>query len=206
MSSEADSARFWENLYQSEQDHWDLGYPTPVFARLAAERRFAVGDMVVLGAGHGHDARLFARHGFRVTAVDFAASAIRQMQHLIDPLAPVSILQADIFCLPEHWESCFDYVLEYVTFCAILPARRAEYAAVVNRLLRPGGVLIHLAFPIGRRAGGPPYVVQPDHIIELFQNQGFQLQDREFPVESIPIRKGYEELLIFNKIAANLAN
>lgn len=204
MTTAANSPDFWEKLYQNDEDHWDLGQPTPVFARLAAARRFPPGDMIVLGAGQGHDARLFARHGFQVTAVDFACKAVEQMRALADPFAPLQILYADIFSLPQNWQSCFDYVLEYVTFCAILPQHRREYAAVVNRLLRPGGMFIDLAFPIGKRPGGPPYVVQPDAVIALFQMLGFQLQHREFPVESVPMRKGYEELLILQKKTESL--
>ncbi len=67
------------------------------------------------------------------------------------------------------------------------------------RLLRPGGLLIMLAFPIGRWGGSPPYTVQPDAIIELYSEHGFSLAYREIPDDAVPARRGVEELLLLQK-------
>jgi SAM-dependent methyltransferase len=187
---------FWEEVYQGGRAGWDLGGPTPAFRRLLAGGEFAPGRLIVLGAGRGHDAREFARHGFRVTAVDFAAEAVRGMRALADPAAPVDVLQADIFHLPPGLDRAFDYVLEYTCFCAIHPARRPEYADLVTRLLRPGGTYIALAFPIGHHAGGPPFAVRVDEILTLFGARGFAVARRETPPDSVPQRRGREELLV----------
>jgi SAM-dependent methyltransferase len=196
-ASQADvnSSSFWDNLYSSDQFHWDLGGPTPVFQRLAEGQLLKPGRMLVLGAGRGHDARLFARHGFEVTAVDFSAAAVDAMNQLANPRYPFHIVQADFFSLPETWSGRFDYVLDYTSFCAVLPRRRPEYADLVNRLLKLGGRYIVL----GQRPGGPPYVVQPQAIIALYTERGFVLQHREAPIDSAPGRKGHEELLILDK-------
>jgi methyl halide transferase len=190
---------YWQQIYRNQRDLWDLGGPTAVFARLAASGDYPPGRMMVLGAGKGHDARLFARHGFTVTAVDFAPEAVQIMRQLADPAAPVEVLEADIFHLPPELDGRYDYILDYTSFCAIDPGRREEYAAVVTRLLKRGGLLIMLAFPIGKRPGGPPFVVQPDAVIDLFNEHGFQIVHREFPPDSAPDRKGVEELLILAK-------
>jgi hypothetical protein len=58
---------------------------------------------------------------------------------------------------------------------------------------------IGLAFPIGKRPGGPPFVVQPDAVIELLTEHGFNLQHREFPPESVSSRQNIEELIILKK-------
>jgi len=197
--SDANSPTFWDRLYRSSQSHWDLGGPTPVFRRLAESGRLAAGRMLVLGAGYGHDARLFARRGFQVTAVDFSAEAAEAMKRLDDPGSPVEIVQVDLFSLPSAWTGRFDYVLDYTSFCAVLPERRSEYAELVGRLLKPGGRYIILAFPIGTRPGGPPYAVQPENIVALYEQRGFLLEHRETPPDSVAGRKGYEELLILSK-------
>lgn len=197
--SDVNSADFWESLYQSNRYPWDLNGPTPVFQRLARHHRFDPGTMLVLGAGHGHDARLFARNGFAVTAVDFAAEAVEAMKRLDDPAFPVEILRTDFFSLSADWNGRFDYVLDYTSFCAILPERRPDYADLVTRLLKPGGQFIILAFPIGKRPGGPPFVVQPDAIIALFGRRRFELGYRETPFDSVDGRKGHEELLVLVK-------
>lgn len=133
MTDDVNSARKWEADYARNTAGWDLGGPTPVFKRLFSSRELTPGRMIVLGAGRGHDARLFARHGFQVTAVDFASQAVEEMHRLADPEAPVEILQQDIFDLPETLNGSFDYVLEYTCFCAIAPKRRAEYADLSSR-------------------------------------------------------------------------
>ena len=187
---------FWDEHYQNGRVPWDLGQPTPPFQRLAETNRFPPGQMIVLGAGRGHDARLFARHGFVVTAVDFATEAITAMQQLDDPVHPVEIVQANFFWLPPAFSRRYDYALDYTSFCAILPERRGDYADVVARILKPNGLYITLAFPIGTRPDGPPFTVQPDAIIELFAERGFVLEQRERPFDSVPERKPHEELLI----------
>ena len=197
MHTDVNSPEKWDANYRDGTDGWDLGDPTPVFRRLLAEGRFAPGRLIVLGAGRGHDAREFARHGFEVTAVDFSPLAAREMERLADPAAPVQVLQKDLFSLPAGLDGSFDYVLEYTCFCAIDPARRGDYARLVRRLLKPGGIYIDLAFPLDGRAGGPPFAVTQGEITDLFGGQGFALLEREKPADSISPRRGAEELFIF---------
>ena len=149
----------WDANYEHGTAGWDLGRPTPVFQRLLTSQLLIPGRMIVLGAGRGHDAREFARHGFQVTAVDFSSEAVREMHRLASPDAPVETLQHDIFTLPDTLDQSFDYVLEYTCFCAIDPNRRPEYADLVRRLLKPDGIYIDLAFPLDGRKGGPPFAV-----------------------------------------------
>jgi SAM-dependent methyltransferase len=200
MTDDVNSPRKWEANYEHKTDGWDLGGPTPIFKRLSSSQQLIPGRMIVLGAGRGHDAREFARNGFHVTAVDFASQAVREMQRLASPEAPVEILQHDIFTLPETLNHSFDYVLEYTCFCAIDPKRRAEYADVVTRLLKPNGIYIDLAFPLDERKGGPPFAVSASEILDLFQARGFKLILRERPAESVSPRRHAEELFIFQKM------
>lgn len=189
----------WQADYQRRSDGWDLGGPTPALKRLASAGGLSPGRLIVLGAGRGHDARGFARQGFDVTAVDFAPHAVREMKMLADPLAPVDVLSQDLFKLPMDLNGTFDYVLEYTCFCAIDPKRRAEYADLVQRLLKPGGTYIDLAFPLDGRPGGPPFATSPKEMQGLFEARGFRLLSREVPPDSVSQRRGAEELLLFRK-------
>jgi len=197
MTHDVNSPGKWEADYQRGTAGWDLRGPTPVFKRLASSGQLKPGRIIVLGAGRGHDAREFARHSFQVTAVDFSPYAVREMQRLAEPDAPVEISQADIFTLPHTFDEMFDYVLEYTCFCAIDPSRRAEYADLVARLLKPGGTYVDLAFPLDDHAGGPPFTVSLSEILVLFSARRFTLLRRETPTDSVPQRRGLEELLIF---------
>ncbi len=197
--SDVSTQAFWQSLYEKGRTGWDLGGPTPVFRRIAEGERFQPGRMIVVGAGRGYDARLFARHGYQVTAVDFAPAAIRELRARNDPLAPVVVIDADIFDLNSIFFGGFDYVLEYTFYCAIDPQRRPEYAAVVSQLLAPGGHFMALAFPIGEQEGGPPFAVDADELIGLLEDKGLRLEHRETPPDSVAGRRGREELLILQK-------
>jgi hypothetical protein len=70
---------------------------------------------------------------------------------------------------------------------------------LVARLLEENGRFITLGYPIGTRPGGPPFTVQPNEIIQLFAQHHFQLTHRELPADSVPRRKGVEELLVLQK-------
>lgn len=194
-------AGFWQGLYEAGQTGWDLGSATPVFRRLAAEQRFEPGAMIVLGAGRGYDARLFARHGFDVTAVDFAPAAVSELQARNDDEAPVTVVKADIFALDPALFGQFDYVLEYTFYCAIAPQRRPDYADVVQKLLRPEGRFIGLLFPLGETKAGPPFGVNTDAFVASLRQRGFRLLHREIPPDSVRPRLGREELLILQKVA-----
>ncbi len=199
MTLDVNSPQKWEADYLGKTDGWDLAGPTPVLKRLATSGRFPPGKMLVPCAGRGHDAREFARNGFRVTAVDFSAYAAGEMKRLADPQAPVEVLQQDMFQLPHELDGSFDYVLQYTCFCAIDPNRRTDYADLIARLLKPGGVYIDLAFPLDGRAGGPPFAVTEAEIVRLFEGRGFKLVSSEKLEDSISPRRAAEELLVFRK-------
>jgi methyl halide transferase len=199
MTLDVNSPDKWEADYRGKTDGWDLSGPTPALKRLAASGRFPPGKMLVPCAGRGHDAREFARRGFAVTAVDFSPSAVEEMKRLADPAAPIEILQHDMFQLPHRFDEVFDYVLQYTCFCAIDPKRRVDYADLVSRLLKDGGVYIDLAFPLDGRPGGPPFAVSDAEIVGLFGSRGFELLSREKLPDSVSPRRQAEELLIFRK-------
>lgn len=190
---------FWQEIYDGGRAGWDLGTPTPAFQRLLVEENFPPGRIIVLGAGRGHDAREFARRGFDVAAVDFADEPVRAMRDLMDADSSHQILQHDIFDLPPELDNSFDYVLEYTCFCAIDPARRAEYADLVTRLLKPGGIYIDLVFPLDSFEGGPPFAVSIEQVLELFTARRFKLLRRESPPDSVKPRRGREALLVWSK-------
>ena len=76
---------FWNNIYQSGDMEWDIGRPTPVFNQWIKSQKKSL-SICILGAGNGWDALNFAKKGHTVTAVDFAISAIKNMQHSAEEL------------------------------------------------------------------------------------------------------------------------
>ncbi len=198
-SPAVNSPSYWDELYRRGEAHWDLGSDTPAFVDLLDSGEAAPGKTLVLGCGKGYDAVLFARRGFAVTAVDFSGEAVVHARGLADSGGvAVEFLQADLFNLPSEFAGAFDYVVEYVTFCAIDPLRRREYVDVVQRCLKPGGRFLALFFPIEVRSGGPPFAVPLKETIRLFEER-LDLVSLEFPQKSIPPRKGREVMTVWLK-------
>jgi SAM-dependent methyltransferase len=189
-------SEYWERHYQEGTTGWDLGAPAPPFVDLlAGPWPPAPGSMIVLGAGRGHDALLFVRHGFKVTALDFAESAVRETREAARKAGlPVETARHDFFELPPEYDSSFDYVLEHTFFSAINPGRREEYVQIVHRLLKPGGLFIALFYAHGR-PGGPPFTTSADEVRALFE-PSFTIERLEVPVRSVKPRQGLELLAL----------
>jgi len=186
---------FWEGLYDRREDGWELGRPAPP---LAAYLRHPppLGSVAVLGCGRGHDARLFARLGYRVWAFDFAAQAVREAVRLAEAEGLRIVFEKqDIFDLPRQYAAFFDGVWEYTCFCAIDPARRSEYVRVVSRILKPDGWLLACFYPMREGTDGPPFPVTEAEIRRLF-TPTFTFVESYVPAESVERRTGLEWMVM----------
>jgi methyl halide transferase len=192
-------ASYWDERYRRGEDTWDMGTPTPVFVDLLSTHKFEPGATLVLGCGRGHDAVLFASHGFAVTAVDFSRTALDETAALAaERGVHLRLLERDIFTLTPDFDNAFDYVVEYVTFCAVDPLQRSAFADVVGRVLKPGGTFIGLFFPLEERPGGPPFGVSIDEVRSLF-SRSCNLLSSVVPQISVKPRQGREALTIWRR-------
>ena len=124
-------------------------------------RRQPVGNgqrAVVIGCGQGDDAALVASAGYRTTAFDISASAIRAARDR-HPDTAIDFVTADLFALPEAWIGAFDMVVESQTVQALPPSLRGPVIAHVASLVAPGGTLIvHAVATVDDEApDGPPW-------------------------------------------------
>lgn len=197
----------WEERYASGDTRWDRGQPAPPFVDLLASSAAPPpGRLAVLGCGRGHDAILFARHGFTVTGFDFAPSAVRTATALAAVEGvDARFLERDLFTLPGEHAGAFDAVLEYTCFCAIDPKRRGDYVRAVDGLLAPGGLLVALFYPTSKSGtgfdapdGGPPFLVTEDDVAAHF-GERFRIRSVAIPARSIESRRGREKLAILEK-------
>ena len=200
MSYKEDQAQIWEAKYLEDSLGWDLGGPTPIFCQISEE--ISPGEICIVGCGLGHDAIMFAKKGFHVTAVDFAPSAIKAVNELATKAnVKIDTIQIDLFSMLPEYNNTFDYVIEQTCFCAIPLIQREDYAHVVQSILKPGGQLIGLWFPLDKtiEEGGPPWATSLEEVKSLF-NSGWEIEKEEWPTLSISPRKDREKLIIFKNL------
>lgn len=209
------SSGFWEDLYAGGNDGWELGTPAPPLASwLARGGRFPplrpgkapdgagslpsqgeAARIAVPGCGRGHDARLLAHHGYEVWGFDFAEAAVAEAQALARREAiPVIYERRDIFTLDADYRGFFDGVWEYTCFCAIDPARRAEYARLIHSILRPQGWLLACFYPLRDGTDGPPFPLSHSDIEQALARH-FRIAEAGPPADSVERRRGLEWLV-----------
>lgn len=67
-------------------------------------------------------------------------------------------------------------------------------------LLRPGGVLVTLVFPIDPPQDvGPPFFVRPEHYVEML-GEGWQKVLDKVPEHSLETHIGRERLVVWKKL------
>jgi SAM-dependent methyltransferase len=204
---------YWDKAYRDDRDGWDMGTPTPVFADLLARqdmdfRSLGAEDYARLGrpprvlipcSGRGYDALLFASRGWKVTAIDFAAEPLRWLRtETAHAGISMDIFEDDMFTLGESHPAHFDLLLEYTCVCAIDPQRRSEFVRFCYDVLRPGGVVLALLFPVDGRPGGPPFSID----VESFKAEmepSFRCLHESTPDTSVKPRLGRERLLLWQK-------
>ena len=194
----SDKSEFWEESYKNGTVGWNLKSATPAFADLLDHNLLKdKKTLLVLGCGYGYDAIAAAKYGFDVTANDFSETAIKFAKDLTaKENVNINFLLDDLFLIDKNLK--FDIVYDYVTYCAINPQRRKEYADKIAALLNKDGLFVIILFPIENRTGGPPFAVDADEAEKLFGAE-LELVLSTDKINSIKPRKGRELLQIYRK-------
>ena len=200
MRKEVSNPEFWNDRYSSKTDNWTLNRPNPVLFQAVEEKLIAPpGKFMAAGIGKGYDAIYASKAGFDVTAVDFSKEALDYAKGLAaKENVKINFVQDDLFHLKNNWAEQFDFIYEYVTFCAVDPVRREELFENFAAALKKDGVLFTVPFPIDERKGGPPFSLS----LEYFYVTGSKFLKLEYyskNINSLKPRKGNEVLMIFRK-------
>ena len=187
---------FWEGLYASGGDGWDLGQAAPPLRDFIDTTPLPGGRVAVPGCGRGHDARFLARRGYAVVGFDFSPAAVTAARALAKrERVDVDFEQRDIFTLGGEYARAFDGVWEYTCFCAIDPARRDAYVRTMGAILKPGGWLLACFFPMRRIAAGPPFPVSRAEVQRRLGPR-FRVERAQPPIRSARGRQGREWLVL----------
>lgn len=149
--------QYWADVYKTETNPgWNLNEPAEAFKDMLQRVKLPKSRILVLGAGEGHDAALFAQAGHVVTAVDFSKEGIKRGKEKYGHLANLHFEEANIFHLPQQWNHSFDVVIEHTCYCAIPPDQRNELVRLWRRMLHEEGQLMAVFYTMEKRSG-PPY-------------------------------------------------
>lgn len=129
--------RFYDAWYRFGTPPW-AGAPRSELVELVTGGDLVPGRAIDLGCGEGDNAVFLAQHGFEVTAVDFAPSAVAkgrrkaaragvEVDFLVDDLTHLSAVRGT-----------FDLLIDYGTLDDLGRADRDAYLRNVVPLARPG--------------------------------------------------------------------
>jgi methyl halide transferase len=140
MSENLINKDYWNELYQSNDTGWDIGYPSPAIQAYMDQLENKNLSILIPGCGNSYEAEYLLQNGFtNITLIDIAPLLTQALevrfQHSKDK---VSIITGDFF---EH-EGKYDLILEQTFLSALPPSLRPAYADKMHSLLNPGGKLI----------------------------------------------------------------
>jgi len=132
-----DNADVWTRLARSGYDVYRDHLNTPAFLALLPDVRGLAG--LDIGCGEGHNTRLVAERGARVSAIDISEVFIRYAQQE-EERAPLSIDYqiASAVALP-FGDAVFDFAVAFMSLMDVPETERV--LAEAHRVLRPGGFL-----------------------------------------------------------------
>ncbi len=185
----------WNERYLEGHFPWDMGGPAPSLVALAEEGQipFAEGSRILVpGCGRGHDVLFLASQGFEAVGLDFAPKALEfgREEAAKRGLERARFVEGDFFDPPEDLLGSFDGLYELTCYCAIEPRERDRFARSSAAVIKKGGVLLSLLFPVEDREGGPPYAVSVEDLRKRHEAQGFTLEKTWEPKGAHPARAG----------------
>jgi SAM-dependent methyltransferase len=170
---------FWQSRFAAGRMVWDRGEANPQLGAWMADGAVPQGRICVPGCGSGWEVAVLARHGFDVTALDYASAAVERTETLLRRSALAARVElADV--LKWSPDEPFDAVYEQTCLCAMHPDSWAEYASRLHAWLRPGGALLSLFMQVPRpsaaegRIEGPPYHCDINGMRALFPSSRWE--------------------------------
>jgi len=204
-----DDPKSWDIAWQAKLTPWDNGEIQPPLREVIESGEVALprtGRALVPGCGAGHDAIYIASTlGLDTLGLDAAQTAVEiASQNFASKETPtagnVKFEAGDFFQLklPE----LLDLVYDYTFFVAIPPALRRDWGRQMATLLKPGGYLITLVFPLSNDPPtdvGPPYFVRVEHYAEVLGEKFVKVLDK-VPETSNELHVGRERIVVWQRV------
>lgn len=172
----------WGNGLQPGQ-LFDAENPSPLLLKYINEGKIPNGRALVPGFGRGYDMTALASAERSVVGFEIAPTAVQAAQDRLSSLSrdecayPGNVdfrLQSFFDYNAESLENKFDFVYDYTFLCALDPSIRNDWANKMSEIVKPGGILLTLIFPIVEKVGGPPFAVSLQLLKDLLVPVGFE--------------------------------
>ncbi|KAF5318782.1 hypothetical protein D9619_010945 [Psilocybe cf. subviscida] len=204
-----DDLTTWELAWTKGVTPWDAGDVQPSLREAieASGIEFPKsGRALVPGCGSGYDMPYISSQlGFEAIGLDVAETAIKNANESIrkakenHPNISASIETMDFFKYDPPADKLFDLIYDHTFFVAIPPYMRGDWGRQMGKLVKPGGVLITVAFPLRPfDETGPPYYVLPEHYDAPLGEHFDKVVDK-VPDKSSASHEGKERLLIWKR-------
>lgn len=230
----------WDDAWAQNLTPWDRqgAQPALLWALQHSETSQYLpkdgGKALIAGCGRGYDAEVFAKQGYSPSiGVDVSPVAVEKARQWFEEKGSVEhkdavkFVEADFFKLgssdgAQDVGTDVAVAYDYTFFCALPPTLRKDWATTYIRVIRSGGILICVVFPIqGDRPDGPPvstcatllsslgkltptavhplqYSVHPQMYKDLLSSD-FDLLWEGVPQEQQPEKAGVLELQIWRR-------
>ncbi|KAJ7751865.1 S-adenosyl-L-methionine-dependent methyltransferase [Mycena olivaceomarginata] len=181
-----DNPHSWDDAWKQNVTPWDAGAIQPPLREVTQSGEVAFPKWARL-CSRGYDAiYISSKLGLDTLAID------------ISPIAVANASRFFSFSVPD--DEKFDLIYDYTFFVAIPPSRRPEWGTQMNSLIKPGGYLITLVFPLDPETDvGPPWFVRPEHYLGPLGGGWEKVVDR-IPTASSPEHVGRERLVVWKKL------
>ncbi|MGH7583227.1 MAG: class I SAM-dependent methyltransferase [Gemmatimonadales bacterium] len=146
----------FEWFYRFGTPPWE-GHPLPKRLRELTEGREALppGTALDIGCGTGDTAIYLAQHGWTVTAVDFAPTALKRAKAKVAQAGvPVRVVRADVTRLGASGiGGDYGFIIDNGLFHGLSDRAREAYVGGVTEASAPGATLLLAGFAEGPRRG-----------------------------------------------------
>jgi SAM-dependent methyltransferase len=167
----------WDRSYRGgRRPPWDSDVPDRQLVEVVESGLVKPCRAVELGCGSGTDAVYLASKGFEVTAIDLAPTALN-IARAKAARAGVSVrwLLADVLRPPQGLGP-FEFLFDSGCYHGVRRTDPAGYVETVNKLSRPGTLLLIIAGNANEpRHYGPPRVDEPELVGDFAKSWDFVL-------------------------------
>ncbi|KAJ3505738.1 hypothetical protein NLJ89_g7260 [Agrocybe chaxingu] len=206
-----DDLSTWELAWIKGVTPWDAGDVQPSLMEALESSALKIpsrGRALVPGCGAGYDLPYIASvTGLDALGLEVSDTAVKRASEEIDkfkektrnPSLKASIELHDFFQFTPQGQG-FELIYDHTFFCAIPAFMRNDWGRKVAELVKPGGYLIAICYPmLPYTDTGPPYYLRPEHYDTPLGSKFVKILDK-VPEKSSESHEGKERLLVWKRV------